>query len=137
MTSFEWQVPILVLVVVAAIVYVADQRRRERVRPPAHEGPTNGSDLIERLQQTLGMAIVVESIDPSGSPSSEETPEPEVAGPPDAAHTIRATLMFGRYTARVMASGPTESDAWADLARMAIAWRNSDYQHIPMWGGGA
>jgi hypothetical protein len=135
MTSFEWQVPLLILVVVAAIVYVSDQRRRRRVRPSSE--PTSGAELIQRLQETLGMSIVVESVAsslPSGSPEAGET---DVAGPPDAPHTIRATLMFGRYTAQVVAAGPTESDAWAELARMAIAWRNADYQHIPMWGGGA
>ena len=137
MTSFEWQVPFVVLVVVATIVYVSDRRRRQRARPPADATPTNGADLIQRLQQTLGMAIVVDSIEPSGSLGSHEALEPDVAGPSDGPHTIRATLMFGRYTAQVSATGPTESDAWAELARMAIAWRNSDYQHIPMWWGGA
>jgi hypothetical protein len=138
MTSFEWQVPFLVLVIVATIVYASDRRRRKRGRPAP--GPTNGADLIQRLQDTLGMAIVIESIESPGSIGSEEMAEPNVAVPqdtPDSAHTIRATLMFGRYTARVLAMGATESDAWADLARMAIAWRNADYQHIPMWGGGA
>jgi hypothetical protein len=137
MTPFEWQVPFLVIVIVVAILYVSGRSNSESVGPPAEAEPTSGAELIDRLQRTLGMAIVVESIEPSEPSGSEEALESDAAGPPDAPHAIRATLMFGRYTARVVATGPTASDAWADLARMAIAWRNSDYQHIPMWGGGA
>jgi len=78
----------------------------------------SGADLIERLQRTLGIAIVVESVD---------TAEP---------FTIRASFMSGRNTTQVVVDGPTESDAWAALAREAIAWRNSDFQHVQMWPGG-
>lgn len=135
MTSFEWQVPFLILVLVAAIVYVSDRRGRGRVRPPWR--PTNGPELIERLQQTLGMSILIDSVTSLEQPESAGPDGAEVVGLPDAPCTIHATLMFGRYTAPVIATGPTESDAWSELARMAIAWRNSDYQHIPMWWGGA
>ena len=127
--------PFLVLVLVAAIVYVSDRRRRGRVRPSPR--PTNGPELIERLTQTLGMSILIDSVTSSEPPESAGPDAAEVAGVPDAPYTIRATLMFGRYTAPVVATGPTESDAWSELARMAIAWRTSDYQHIPMWWGGA
>jgi hypothetical protein len=137
MTPFDWQVPFLVIVIVVAIVYFSGRSKSDSARPPAEAQPTSGAELIDRLQKTLGMAIVVESIEPSEPSGSVKAPEMDMAGPPDAPHSIGATLMFGRYTARVLATGPTESDAWADLARMAIAWRNSDYQHIPMWGGGA
>ena len=137
MTPFDWQVPFFVIVVAVAILYVAGRSKSEGVGRPPEGEPTSGAELIDRLQKTLGMAIVVESIEPTEPSGSADAPGMEVAGPPDAPHTIRATLIFGRYTARVLATGPTESDAWADLARMVIAWRNSDYQHIPMWGGGA
>ena len=134
MTSFEWEAPFPVIVVVATIVYLSGRRSREGGSPPAAWAPTNGADLIQRVQQTLGMAIVVESIE---SPPSDDMVGSEVAGPQVLPYTIRATLMDGRHTARVMATGLTKSDAWADLARIAIAWRNSDYKHIPMWWGGA
>ena len=82
------------------------------------EETPSGADLIERLQRTLGIAIVVETV---------ETAEP---------FTIRASFMSGRNTTQVVVDGPTESDAWAALAREAIAWRNSDFQHVQMWPGG-
>jgi hypothetical protein len=135
MTVVGWQVAILVVVIIVAILYLSGRPKTLKRRP--RQRPTSGAELIDRLQQTLGIAIVVESIDPSNPAGAVEVREPAGAGPTDAPHTIRATLMFGRYTARVVAAGPTESDAWAELAKTAIAWRNSDYQHIPMWGGGA
>ena len=135
MPSFEWQVPVLVVVIVAGILYFTGRPQALRRRP--RNQPTTGRELIERLQETLGIAIVVDSIEASEPPGSAGSSEPDVAGPTDGPHTIHATLLFGRYTAAVVASGPTESDAWAELAKMAIAWRNSDYQHIQMWPGGA
>lgn len=128
MASFEWGVPLLVAVIVIAILYLTGPATRRATRGPG--GPTSGAELIDRLQKTLGMAIVVDSIEPAEPLDSGVTvrsAEPT---------TIRATLMFGRYTTQVVAAGPTESDAWSELARMAIAWRNSDYQHIQMWPGG-
>ena len=132
--AFEWQVPLLVAAIVVALLYFSGRPKalQRRAKPP-----TNGSELIDRLQQTLGIAIMVESVEASEPSSSAESADPDLAGPSEVPYTIRATLMFGRYTAPVVASGPTESDAWAELARMAIAWRKSDYQHVPMWGGGA
>jgi hypothetical protein len=44
--------------------------------------------------------------------------------------------MFGSNATQVVVGGPTESDAWAALAREAISWRNSDFQHVQMWPGG-
>jgi hypothetical protein len=132
--TFEWQVPLLIGAVVVAIVYLSGRAKMPKRRA---EPPTNGAELIDRLQKTLGMAIAVESVEASESSGSADLAEADVAGPTDVPHTIRATLMFGRYTAQVVATGPTESDAWAELARMAVAWRNSDYQHIQMWPGGA
>jgi len=135
MTTFEWQVPLLVIAIVVAILYFSGRpkalKRRQR------KEPTSGRELVERLQETLGIAILVESVEASEPSGAAESVEPVVAGPTDVPHTIGATLIFGRYTAPVVATGATESDAWAELARMAIAWRKSDYQHIQMWPGGA
>ena len=90
---------------------------------PSAELPS-GTELIEHLQRTLGIAVVIDSVD-SVDPSSPSGPV-----------TIQATLMSGSHLTTVRVDGPTESDAWAALARAAIAWRNSDFQHIPMWWGG-
>ena len=135
MPSFEWQVPLLVVAIVVAILFFSGRPKALRRRP--RNQPTTGAELIDRLQQTLGIAIVVESVEASEASGPDDWVEPDVTGPTDVPHTIHATLMFGRYTAPVVATGPTQSDAWAELAKMAIAWRNSDYQHIQMWPGGA
>ena len=135
MTSFEWQVPLLVVVIVVAIMYLSGRPKASSRRP--QKPPTSGRELIERLQETLGIAIVVDSVETSEPSDAAASAEPDVAGPADVPYTIRATLMAGRYTAPVVATGQTESDAWAELAKLAIAWRNSDFQHIQMWPGGA
>jgi hypothetical protein len=96
--------------------------------------PSSGAELIEHLQRTLGIAILVESV---------ETAEPASSVEPNARHgsrdsvTIRASFMFGSNSTDIAVTGQSEADAWNELARAAIAWRNSDFQHIPMWGGGA
>ena len=81
-----------------------------------------GPELIEQLERTLGMAIMVESIEPVEPGESVE---------------IRARLMFGSHVTEVAVTGASEARAWQELGRAAIAWRNSDYQHIQMWPGGA
>ena len=85
--------------------------------------PPTGADLMEHLQRTLGIAVVVESVE-SGDPGSA----PDVV-------TIQATFMSGPHSTKVTVAGPTESDAWAALARAAIAWRNADFQQVPLWWG--
>ena len=95
--------------------------------------PSSGDELIERLQRTLGIAILVESV---------ETAEPASSAEPNVLHgsgdsvTIRASFLFGSNSTDIAVTGQSEADAWNELARAAIAWRNSDFQHIPMWGGG-
>jgi hypothetical protein len=107
------------------------------MRDDSDEMPT-GQDLIERLQRTLGIAIVVESVesvaDAAASPADSDQPD----GPFGSREpfTIRASFMYGPNSTQVVVGGPTESDAWAALAREAIAWRNSDFQHVQMWPGG-
>jgi hypothetical protein len=141
MTSFEWQVPFLVVVIVVAIVYFAGRQSARNDGPPeldspepgSLEPPASGAELIERLQRTLGMAIVVDSIEPA------HTVEPRGPGGPDQTGervTMHATFMFGRYSTTVAITSDSESQAWDELGRAAIAWRNSDYQHVPMWWGG-
>ena len=101
------------------------------------EMPT-GQDLIDRLQRTLGIAIVVESVESAAevaaSPADSDEPN-ELSGSGEP-FTIRASFMYGPNATQVVVGGLTESDAWAALAREAIAWRNSDFQHVQMWPGG-
>jgi hypothetical protein len=115
-------VPLIVIGVIVIIVFLAGRSRTEDVSDSPEEPPT-GADLIEQLQRTLGVAIVVESME------SVETSEA-----PDTI-SIQAMLMSGTHSTKVTVAGPTASDAWAALAKAAIAWRNSDFQHIPMWWG--
>ena len=95
--------------------------------------PSSGAELIEHLQRTLGIAILVESVE-TGEPGSSVEPN-TLHGSADPV-TIRATFLFGSNSTDVAVTGQSEADAWNELARAAIAWRNSDFQHIPMWGGG-
>ena len=127
----QWEVPFLVAVIVVAILYISGRTRSE----PDRSAPTplSGPELIERLQRTLNMTILVDSVEPA-----EQDPfvEPNTLRAPGDPVTIRATFMFGRYTADGSVTGASEGDAWDALGRAAIAWRNADYQHIPLWGGG-
>lgn len=103
------------------------------------DGLPTGQDLIDRLQHTLGIAIVLESVESAAeaaaSPPDPVQPDGMAAGSGEP-FTIRASFMFGSNSTQVVVGGPTESDAWAALAREAIAWRNSDFQHVQMWPGG-
>jgi len=90
-------------------------------------------ELIEGLQRTLGIAVLVESVE--GAESAEAAGS-GAGDPADDAVTIHATFMFGSSSTTVTVRGDSQSQAWNALARAAIAWRNSDYQHVPMWGGG-
>lgn len=140
--SFEWQVPVIVLGIVVGIFLFL---RRPTVESgpgsdggpdggldPGSEGgadldrepsgPVSGRELVDGIQRTLGIGIVVDAVESS------------VAGAPV---TIRATFMDGQNTTQATVTGDTETDAWQELAKAAVAWRNSDYQHLPMWWGGA
>jgi hypothetical protein len=115
-------VPLIVIGLIVIIVFLAGRPKADTVAE-SPDGPPSGSDLIEHLQRTLGIAVVVESV---------ESVDPDAV---PAAVTSQATLLSGAQSTKVTAAGPTESDAWAALARAAIAWRNADFQHIPMWWG--
>ena len=119
---FDPYVPLIVIGLIVIIVFLAGRPRTETASESPDEPPT-GAELIEHLQRALGVGIVVDPV---------EAVEPGEA--PDSV-TIRATLMSGPHSTKVTVAGPTESDAWAALAKAAIAWRNSDFQHIPMWWG--
>ncbi len=76
-----------------------------------------GPEAIERLAEQLGVGILVESVEP---------------GPP--ARIIATGLLDGGST-RLEGSGPTEDDAWRDLARAAIVWKREDGRNIRLWWG--
>ena len=92
-----------------------------------------GAELIAHLQRTLGIAILVESVEAAEPGSSVE---PNVLRESGDSVRIQATFLFGSNSTDITVTGESEADAWNELARAAIAWRNSDFQHIPMWGGG-
>ena len=121
--TFEWQVPFIVIGSIALVLFFAGRRKDAT---DDTEGPPSGPELIERLQKTLGIAIVVESVEALEATDPSEATDTV---------TIRATFMSGPHRTPVVVAGPTESDTWAALAKGAIAWRNSDFQHVPMWWG--
>lgn len=123
---FEPYVPLIVIGLIVIIVFLAGRPKTDTVAESPDE-PPSGPELIERLQSTLGIAIIVESI--------ESTPPSEPAD--HDAVTIRASFMFGSHTQDVTVAGESEARAWEALADAAITWRNSDYQHIRIWGSGA
>jgi hypothetical protein len=128
--SFEWEVPLVVAVIVAIILYFSGRTRSDPDRSPPR--PASGPELIEGLQRTLGMSILVDSV----GPAEQGFLESNTLRHPGDPITIRATFMWGRYTAHGSVTGESEAEAWEALGRAAIAWRNTDYQHITMWPGG-
>ena len=77
-----------------------------------------GPDGIERLAEALGIGIMVQSIE---------------AGPPA---VITATFLLDTRIFGVSATGSTEDDAWEDLARKAIEWKNDDERNVRTYLGG-
>jgi len=86
-----------------------------------------GTELIDRLQQMLGIAILVQGVE-SAPTSASDQPGPAV--------TIWATFLFGSHATDISVTGDSEATAWDELGRAAIAWRNSDFQNIQMWPAG-
>jgi hypothetical protein len=80
--------------------------------------PPPGPEAIERLAKLLGVGILVESVE---------------VGPP--ARILATGLLDGAQT-RLEGSGPTEDDAWRDLARAAIAWKLDDGRNARFFLGG-
>ena len=85
-------------------------QKRRRTPPP-------GPEAIARLAEHLGVGILIESVE---------------AGPP--VRILAAGLLDGRRT-RLEGAGPTEDEAWEDLARTVIAWSRDDPRNFPTYLG--
>jgi hypothetical protein len=100
-------------------------RRHGAIEPLSRHRPTglaSGADLVRDLERTLGIAIIVGFVE-------ESAPAP--------AHVrIDALLRFGPRSEAVTAIGDTTTDAWRQLASMAVAWRNANENLVQLWGVG-
>jgi hypothetical protein len=118
----DWLGPLFLGGVLVVIVVYLGRSAVPGSKPEAASVPEpdrilTGEDLIEEIQRTLGIGIIVESVDVA-----------ETA-------TIRARFMTGRHTTEATVTGPSEPEAWQELARAAVEWRNSDFQQVPYWWG--
>jgi hypothetical protein len=73
--------------------------------------------FIPALERMLGVALIVRDIDP---------------GPPA---VISATGMVDNEVTTLEGHGPTEADAWRDLALRLAAWRNVDPRQVRTYLG--
>ena len=78
----------------------------------------DADDRVEQLANALGIGLIVQEID-GGSPVR-----------------IFATAMLDGDSTRLVGTGPTEDDAWDDLARAAIRWKNEDGRNVRTFVGG-
>jgi hypothetical protein len=76
------------------------------------------SDFVRAMERALGIGVLVQSVEP---------------GPPV---RITASLMLDSRSGEVSGVGESEAEAWQDLGRAAMAWRNEDQQNIRIYGGG-
>jgi hypothetical protein len=106
-------------VVLALIIIIAILGRPVAARArPVRRRPRHGPEAMARLGEALGVGIIVQSID---------------EGPPV---TIEASLLRDTQTHHVVATGPSEEEAWDDLARKVAAWANQDPRTIRTVFGG-
>ena len=83
---------------------------------------TDEADFVPRyihdLERLLSVALIVQDVD---------------AGPPA---TITASGMVDGESTRLVGRGPTEDEAWRDLAMAMAAWRNLDSRQVRLFLGG-
>ncbi len=75
-------------------------------------------DRLAELARKLGIGLIVNDVEP---------------GPP--ARIVATAILDGDST-ELVGVGPTEDDAWADLARAAITWKGNDPRNIRTYLGG-
>ena len=80
--------------------------------------PPTGPELIKAIERTLGIGVIVETLDD---------------GPPV---SIRARLYYGSHSESIDAEGDTEEQAWHALAGRIVAWRTTNDKQFPLWPGG-
>ncbi len=112
----DGSVPLVVLIVGVVVLLAIRPIAASRSRRTDSDLPP-GREAIARLAEHLGVGILVESVEP---------------GPP--ARSVATGLLDGGQT-ELVGSGPTEEDAWRDLARAAIAWKREDGRNIRLWWG--
>ncbi len=103
-------------VLIAALAWPV--ARRSRPGRTARRPAPDGRPSIDALAEALGIGIIVESVD---------------AGPPA---TIEASLMLDTRVFGVVAPGATEAEAYDELARKAVAWKNEDERNVRTYFGG-
>ena len=113
----DQSVPLVVLIVAVVVLLAIRPIATSRARR-TDGGLPPGPEAIERLAEHLGVGILIESVEP---------------GPP--ARIVATGLLDGGRT-ELEGSGPTEEDAWRDLARAAIAWKREDGRNIRFILGG-
>lgn len=75
-------------------------------------------DRLEGLARALGIGLIVQDLED---------------GPPI---RIVATAMLDGDSTELVGTGSTADEAWDDLARAAIAWKNEDGRNIRTFVGG-
>jgi hypothetical protein len=110
-------VPIVVAIVAIVIFLAVRPIARSRRASTNHRPPPPGPEAIAQLAERLGIGILIESVE---------------EGPP--ARIVAVGLLDGGRTL-LEGSGPTEDDAWRDLARAAIVWKREDGRNIRFWWG--
>lgn len=113
----DGSVPIVVAIV-AVIVLLAVRPIARSTRSRPRRPPAPGPEAIARLAEHLGVGILIESVD---------------VGPP--ARVVATGLLDGGRS-RLEGIGPTEEDAWRDLARAAIVWMREDGRNFRFYIGG-
>lgn len=108
---------VFVLIVVIAVL-AWPVARRSRPRRAVRRSRAAGRPTIDALAEALGIGIIVESVE---------------AGPPAAIH---ASLLLDTRVFGIVATGATETDAYDDLARKAVAWKNEDERNVRTYFGG-
>jgi hypothetical protein len=76
------------------------------------------ADRIERLAKALGVGLIIHEVE---------------AGPPV---RILATAMLDGDSTELVGTGPTDDDAWKDLAGAAVRWKNEDGRNARTFVGG-
>jgi hypothetical protein len=115
-TEVLFLVAAIIVAILTAILYFAG--RPPRAKRARNGARASGSDVLAQLEDVLGIAVLVRSVEP---------------GPPA---QVDATLMLDSRTADVTGTGESEAEAWRDLLQAAMDWKNEDQQNIRIYGGG-